>query len=202
MDAKAILFWRRANALPRHQTIQDEPWPIWILERKVTSNISTSIYTYIHNYQGDQYWLPKPDVNKALLKEVDWMAAEIALQSIPRQIRVFLTKHVCGMCGVGKFMQRWKEWQHDSCLRCGTREDASHVWLCQGQDINLLWEKALIGLHEWMMKVDTDPNIVHLIITALTAWRNGDNIPGNSIFCTIYLSSKSSSDGKGSLTAG
>jgi hypothetical protein len=32
------------------------------------------------------------------------------------------------------------------------------------------------------MKADTDPNIAHLIITALTAWRIGDNISGNSIF--------------------
>lgn len=143
MDAKAKLFWRRTKALLRHQTIQDEPWPIWILDRKVTSNISTSIYTYIHNYQGDQYWLTKPDVNKVLLKEVDWTATEVALQSIPRQRRVFLMKHVCGMCGVGKFMQRWKEWQHDSCPRCGTREDASHVWLCQGQDKNLLLKSTM-----------------------------------------------------------
>jgi len=89
---------------------------------------------------------------------------------------------VCGVCRVGKFMKRWKEWQHDSCPQCGTREDASHVWLCQGQDTNLLWDKALIGLHEWLMKIDTDPNITHLIITALTRWRNGDDVSGDSIF--------------------
>jgi len=146
----------------------------------VTSNLSTAIYTYIHSYQGDQYWLTKPDVNEALLKEVDWKATKAALKSIPRQQRVFLTKHVCGMCGLGKFLKRWKEWQHDSCLRCGTREDASHIWLYNGQDTNLLWEKALIGLHEWMMKADTDPNIAHLIIETLTEWRNGNSISGNS----------------------
>jgi hypothetical protein len=84
VDTKAKLFWRKAKAIPRHQTIQDEPWPIWIQDRKVTSNISTALYTYIHNYQGDRYWLTKPDFNEALLEKVDWTATEAALKSIPR----------------------------------------------------------------------------------------------------------------------
>jgi hypothetical protein len=50
------------------------------------------------------------------------------------------------MCGVGKFMKRWKLSQNSACPRCGEVEDAPHVWTCQGSGVNDLWTIALSNL--------------------------------------------------------
>jgi hypothetical protein len=68
------------------------------------------------------------------------------MKLIPRPRRVFVAKHVSGMCGVGRFMKRWKEWPSDACPRCGDTEDSSHVWTCKGPGTTELWDKAITDL--------------------------------------------------------
>jgi hypothetical protein len=68
---------------------------------------------------------------------------EVACAEVSRGRRVFLSKHVSGMCGVGKFMLRWKEWDHDKCPRCGLPEDSKHVWKCANPQVVDLWDKAI-----------------------------------------------------------
>jgi hypothetical protein len=77
-------------------------------------------------------------------------------QSI-RPKRTFILKHTLGMCRVGKFMHRWKEWESPNCPRCGQFEDASHVWTCSGCDSFEIWDRSLKDLEAWMSSVSTDP---------------------------------------------
>jgi hypothetical protein len=98
------------------------------------------------------------------------------MKTLPRTRRVFLSKHISGMCVVGKFMKRWKEWDSDRCPRCGSPEDATHVWLCKGPGTEELWSKVVAELEVMMRKLDTDPTLVHIISLYLHSWRTGDAI--------------------------
>ena len=110
------------------------------------------------------------------MEQVHWEAIGIAMKETKRSRRVFLSKHTCGMCGVGKFMKRWKKSQDSSCPRCSDHEDAPHVWICKGTGVNDLWEKSLISLEGWFNTMHTDPNIQHSILEHLRGWRNGTSI--------------------------
>jgi len=107
---------------------------------------------------------------------VDWKTIGTAMTSIPCSRRVFLTKHVSGMCGVGKFMKRWKEWEEDLCPRCGLPEDAPHVWQCKGSGTEAVWDKALQDLEHLLRRLDTDPTIAHILLSYLKGWRSGVGI--------------------------
>ncbi len=89
------------------------------------------------------------------------------MKEATRQKRVYISKHVSGMCGVGKFMQRWKLQQDDLCPRCGKPEDAAHVWLCHGEGADEIWEKAIKDLDGWLSSKQTDPDLQHMIVTHL-----------------------------------
>jgi hypothetical protein len=95
-----------------------------------------------------------------------------AMLQSPRSRCTFVSKHTVGMCGVGKFMHRWKEWESPNCPRCGQFEDAAHVWVCSGSNSGDIWEKSLRELNEWMSSVNTDPNIQSAILHYLQSWRN------------------------------
>jgi hypothetical protein len=64
----------------------------------------------------------------------------MAVKSIPRSRCIFLSKHTTGMCGVGKFIVRWKERNNPDCPRCGAFEDP-HVWKCKGWCTPAIWNK-------------------------------------------------------------
>ena len=96
------------------------------------------------------------------------------MEQSTRSRRVFISKHTVGMCGVGKFMHRWKQRDSPNCPRCGQFEDASHVWICSGCNSSEIWEKSLEDLEAWMSSVSTDPDIQDAILHHLKDWRNGN----------------------------
>jgi hypothetical protein len=89
-----------------------------------------------------------------------------------RNTRVFASKHVSGMCGVGKFMARWTLRDNNLCPRCRQLEDAPHVWVCKGCDSDTIWRQSLEKLEQWMNTVDTNPDIQHAILYYLQRWRD------------------------------
>jgi hypothetical protein len=80
------------------------------------------------------------------------------------------------MCGVGKFMKRWKQWETDLCPRCGELEDASHVWVCKDLVARDTWSNAIANIDLTLQKLDTDPTIRHLILVYLNGWQTGTDI--------------------------
>jgi len=80
------------------------------------------------------------------------------------------------MCGVGKFIKRWKEQEEDACPRCGAQEDAPHVWLCKGQGTEDRWTKALQELENLLHQLDTDPTLTHIILVYLRGWWSNEGI--------------------------
>ncbi len=94
------------------------------------------------------------------------------MRAVKHSRRVFITKHACGMCRVGKFMQWWKQQQSSDCPRCREYEDATHVWKCHGKGADDIWECYLVSLEGWFNSMHTDPDIQHMILEYLRGWRN------------------------------
>jgi hypothetical protein len=94
------------------------------------------------------------------------------MEEYPRSKNIFVTKHVAKMCGVGKFMFRWKGHDKPNCPRRGQFEDALHVWLCAGCDVNSIWKETLDKLSNWLSPVQTDPDVQAAILEYLNGWRN------------------------------
>jgi hypothetical protein len=63
---------------------------------------------------------------------IPWCTIGKALQGMPKAKKWFITKQTVGMCGVGKWMRRWRQWHNHDCPRCGQPEDAAHGLLCKG----------------------------------------------------------------------
>ncbi len=74
-------------------------------------------------------------------------------------------------------MKRWKERDTDVCPRCGIQEDAPHVLVCSGEGATEVWAKSILNLEEWMISVDTDPDIMEMITWKLNKWSNSEHPP-------------------------
>jgi Reverse transcriptase (RNA-dependent DNA polymerase) len=178
MDGRAKAFIQVAKQRPRHFLIKSEPWSLWYQGKKIVKDIKETIYEIVHSSEARDYWSQKEKVMPPLLDSIQWDAVNQAMKSSPRATRVFIAKHTVGMCGVGKFMHRWKQRHSPNCPRCGEFEDAPHVWLCRGSDSDAIWQKSMVSLAEWMESVQTDPDVQEAILSKLSKWRTGSDDDG------------------------
>lgn len=167
MDLRAKDHIKIAMISSRHYTLIGKPWSLWSQGEKILTGFTDTIYDLVHAEAAKEYWTRKDKLTQATIDSVNWELIEIAMNESRCSRRVFISKHSSGMCGVGKFMKRWKIRQDDSCPRCGSPEDSAHVWTCKGEGANEVWEKALIDLEGWFNQKHTDPDLQHAIISHL-----------------------------------
>jgi hypothetical protein len=80
------------------------------------------------------------------------------------------------MCGVGKFQKIWKLKETNACPHCGQYEDLIHVRKCKAEAVKDVWEHSLANLRTSLRKLDTEPDLINLIINYLDSWRNDHNL--------------------------
>ncbi len=93
----------------------------------------------VHAPVARKYWAKKHQVDEEVILDINWPAIKEAASSSAMMKRVFIMKHSAGMCGVGKFMSRWKQRESLACPRCLDLEDATHVWKCHGEGADNIW---------------------------------------------------------------
>jgi hypothetical protein len=165
-----------ATQSPRHFSIEGEPWQLWIGGKKITSGILHNLYSWVHDKEGRMYREGKSDVSAEAVSLVDWKMLGKAMQTTTRTQRVLITIHTAGMCGVRKFMRRWKECADDKCPRCSEPEDSQHFWICKGPGTAAIWSNALEGQTSLLQKLETDPTLSRILIDYLKGWYSGEGI--------------------------
>jgi hypothetical protein len=175
-DSLAKSFISTARLHPRFYDLKEEPWSIYYDGCKLLT-FPKEIYNIIHFAEAFQYWGAREKIDPALLIFVQWGVITAAMKGMERSNCLYLSKHTMGMCGVGKWMKRWKERETADCPRCVAFEAAPHVLLCPGQSTLALWNKVLTSLSNWMTSVQTAPCIMEAILIGLNNWRFGYTTP-------------------------
>jgi hypothetical protein len=97
MDAKAKSFLATTQRSARHYDVEGEPWQVWLQDSKITNNMQAKIYSWVQQEDSLKYWESKQDTADSV-KHVDWSAIGSTMKQLPRSRRVFMSKHVAGMC--------------------------------------------------------------------------------------------------------
>jgi hypothetical protein len=140
---------------------------------KISTNLRTTIYDIVHAKKAKSYWESSKKLPRAIIDSVDWDAIDIAMKEVPRHRQTLITKHIVGMCGVGKFLKRWKERATSECSIAV--EDALYVWICPHPEASALWDTSIQRLKDWMDDQATDPDVQEAICQYLMSCRQGAN---------------------------
>ncbi|CAJ1927586.1 unnamed protein product [Cylindrotheca closterium] len=89
------------------------------------------------------------------------------MRSLPAGVQRWTTKHVVGMCGVGKFKVRWGYDTSAACPCCGEFEDHLHVPRCRAPSASAEWDRQTVALDLWLDTQVTDPAIKHALLSLL-----------------------------------
>ncbi|CAJ1931347.1 unnamed protein product [Cylindrotheca closterium] len=109
-------------------------------------------------------WHERQTITPEAELETDWTSLARAMSSLPAGVQRWITKHVVGMCGVGKFRVRWGSADSAACPCCGEFEDHLHVPRCMAPSASAEWERRTATLDQWLDNQVTDPAIKHAIL--------------------------------------
>ncbi len=150
MDSLAKQHIAIAKQRPWNFLIKQEPWSIWLGDIKLVKNLHSNLYNFVHSEEAESYWTAKQRITPAQVSSINWEAIKGTMSQEKRRRRVYISKHAVGICGVGKFLLRWKESQTTACPRCGALADEPHVWICPDHVAEQLWNRSLDNLREWL----------------------------------------------------
>ena len=92
--------------------------------------------------------------------EFDTEAFYHAGRNIPMNLQLWLPKWSCGICGVGKWLERWKDQIHSKCPGyLQNNETVEHVVHCQYEDATLSWTQGIEDLQTWMVDHSAIPGL-------------------------------------------
>ena len=95
-------------------------------------------------------------------------------RNAPIHQQIWLPKWSCGICGVGKWLERWKDQNHSKCPRCFTdNETVNHVIQCRHPDATLVWTQGIEEIKEWMMLNNAISDLAEILGLRLIQWRDG-----------------------------
>jgi hypothetical protein len=175
VDFIAKDFIKTAMATPRHYEVRSTSWMIKVGTIPLIQNLHQTIYDLVHTTAVKQYWIKKSKTDQSF-DSVLWPRLGKALDRMPLQRRLFVSKHTAGMCGVGKFQKLWGKRESNSCPHCGLLETAQHVWTCQDTSVSQIWQQSLTKLQHALNKINTDPDLVTAIMLYLNSWRNNSSL--------------------------
>ena len=94
-------------------------------------------------------WWSRKQIDDGLQEvNIDFPAIRLAYSSLPVSQKIFVMKQAHGICGVGKWMVKWKESTDGTCARCGhANEDMIHVWKCPE---STKWGEIMGQWNKWL----------------------------------------------------
>ena len=99
------------------------------------------------------------------------------------------------MCGVGRWLQRWREKNHNRCPLCSeANETVEHVLRCQHPGAINCWKLGLEELQKWLRSHKASPLISEAVMVGLN---NLDNADRGAISVNHLISAQHSLGWKG-----
>ena len=172
MDTAAKLYWAETAGVqsPTVHQLDEEPFSVWLQGTKLAMNLWEQLYEYIHDQIARNYWIKRGRLTTDNVSRVDWEGAGAAMKASSLARRKFIMKHSTGFCGVGKWLVRCKQADSDACPICSQPEDVEHVWRCQGDGVQTVWEDGTRKLSDWVERNNSHAGMKSAILARLENW--------------------------------
>ena len=129
----------------------------------IHSRLKRNLCNHIAKMQGLRYWNTKH--KKIQHYDTDLEAFTHAARNVPLWQHRWLSKWQCVMCGVGRWLERWKDQPHSKCPRCLTvDETVDHVIHCPHASAALCLHTSVEEMRAWMVKHHSYPGLAEAVM--------------------------------------
>jgi hypothetical protein len=174
MDTAAKVHWAETAQIVRPTAPSlsaFEGWHVLYKDRKLSRTEVALLYEAIHTPETEEYWVSRKIIRNSSKRRIYWDGIGAASAKLRPSKRRWMVKHTTEIYGYGKWMKRWKFWNHDRCPCCRQPEDIQHIARCTHAGANAVWEDSTEKLSTWLNQQETHPGVAHLLLERLNAWR-------------------------------
>jgi hypothetical protein len=158
---------------PAIQRFGDEGWSVKFQGNKLARVDVSALYKALYAPTTEQYWMRKHQLPRALIRSIDWDICGESYRQLRFHQKRRISKQATGHLAVGTMMKRWGFQDNDECPRCQEpAERAIHVFLCQDERAEIVWQTALLKLDKWMLSQHTMPQLRTALLACLSHWRD------------------------------
>ncbi len=92
-----------------------------------------------------------------------WHGVDLAMKSVPKTYRIFVTKQVSGWCGTNSKVSLWDSTITNTCPNCGTvKETSKHVTRCQHVGRVQIFRESMSDVISHLESANLDPDLVSI----------------------------------------
>ncbi len=148
--------------------LQGERWSAFLHDQKIIGDPRIPILDSLGASQALSYWVHKGQLSLQSFSRVQWDSLHAAISIYPPTFQMWLSKFASGHSAVGVTMFRWKKWDSPLCPVCSHGEETmDHVFTCSSPSRQMVWAAQIDILRQWLIKVDTAPEIIACFIPVL-----------------------------------
>ena len=119
-----------------------------------------------------KYWQDKDKFDNNVITTINWEVVGEAYSRLQLSKCRRTVKMTSGHFSCGKKMKLWKFQDHSKCPCCDQRdEDFNHTLQCRDTRATKTWRQSLSKLKVELNGVDTQPELVQLLVENIDAWR-------------------------------
>ena len=102
---------------------------------------------------------------------MDWENVNRTINSLPKMLQVWITKHASGFCGTNKHLSLLHTSQTTQCQCCGSpNETTQHITRCPNPGQLKMFNETVKTLIQWIDSKTSYPPLTHSIQTYLHFW--------------------------------
>ncbi len=79
MDTRAKQHMVVARRSPRHYTIAEESWSLWMQGKKIVQDLSSTVYDLVHFEEAREYWKAKDNISTDVINAINWDSIDTAM---------------------------------------------------------------------------------------------------------------------------
>jgi hypothetical protein len=151
--------------------IQHKGWQVWDRQEKVTDPPLSNLYDLLQKRPTQMWWVRHERLPKDHLDNVDWYGTERFMVSLPPAKCCWVTKTASHNCGVGTTLLHWKYQDDAACPGCGAPKTTLHMYWCNGEDADTVWDSSMEKVSSYLDKSHTDPSLSSALIICLSLWQ-------------------------------
>ena len=139
---------------------------------KVTSSIKRALYSSWGTRVAKTLFHNKKIIQSRHFHLVDWDNVDRTINSLPKMLQVWITKHVSGFCGTNTHLSLINPAQTNRCQCCGSSaETTMHITRCPNPGRVKMFDDTVTTLINWMDSKNGYPPLTQSILTYL--WLKG-----------------------------
>ena len=171
--------WYKEGRPPINDKVEGSRWQFFLEGNNISNDHRPQILHHTWGKKLKSHWIKRLKCHNAgQINEssIDWISFQYMMKTSESHVTQFRTKHMAHISATGVNMVRRRERTHDTCPRCGSKEDNFHISTkCTGEEVQEEVDDLLPDIESFILQKNLRVFATY-IIDSIKCYRNDEEV--------------------------